>query len=66
MSFQHANAYSVTRALIARGVIGDFRNLDSARFGSPLSSSPRWTSRMPSSTPVAAVTTHRRGRSIVK
>lgn len=33
ISFRHSHAYAITQALIARGVIGDFRNPDIFRLG---------------------------------
>ena len=33
LSFRHPNAYEISQALIARGVIGDFRDPDVLRLG---------------------------------
>lgn len=33
LAFQHANGYEIVQALIARGVVGDFREPDVMRFG---------------------------------
>ena len=33
VSFRHGQGYAITQALIARGVIGDFRTPDLLRFG---------------------------------